>query len=77
MADISRQRRGKHMSEATNERLTMEGPLEAMFSTWSVLRLYNEDQLDPSLSHRGRHTSTNLQMSDSKKKIDLGLQMVT
>jgi hypothetical protein len=43
-AAIARQRRGKHVSAATNQHATIEGVLEAVFSVWSVPRLYSEDQ---------------------------------
>jgi hypothetical protein len=39
---IARQRRGKHISSATNQHATTEGLLEAAF--WSLLRPYSEDQ---------------------------------
>jgi hypothetical protein len=35
---------GKHMLTAMNERTTVEEPLEVVSSTWSMPRLYNEDQ---------------------------------
>jgi hypothetical protein len=42
--EIARQWGGKHISMATNTHVKIEELLEAVFSTWPVLRLYNEDQ---------------------------------
>jgi hypothetical protein len=36
----------KNFSTAMNKQATIEEPLEAVFSVWSMPRLYNEDQLD-------------------------------
>jgi hypothetical protein len=41
---IARQRRGKHLSDATNKQATGEEPLENMLYTRSVSSLYNEDK---------------------------------
>jgi hypothetical protein len=43
---IARQQQGKHVSAAKNKHATIEEFLEAVFSTWCMLRFYNEDQLD-------------------------------
>jgi hypothetical protein len=40
---IARQQCGKHMYEATNKHITIE---DVVFSMWSTLRLYSEDQLE-------------------------------
>jgi hypothetical protein len=41
---IARQRHSKHVSTATNQCATVEELFEAVFSVWSILRLYIEDQ---------------------------------
>jgi hypothetical protein len=35
---------GKHVSTAMNQKATIEELLEVVFSVWSALRLYSEDQ---------------------------------
>jgi hypothetical protein len=41
-----RQRHSKHVSMSTNTPTTGEDLWELVFSVWSALRLYNEDQRD-------------------------------
>jgi hypothetical protein len=48
--DNARQRPGKHMSAATNKHATTEELWRAVFSVWSVPRLYNEDKREKLLS---------------------------
>jgi hypothetical protein len=43
-AAVARQRRGIHVSTATNQHVTIDVLLEAVFSVWSAPRLYSEDQ---------------------------------
>jgi Holliday junction resolvasome RuvABC ATP-dependent DNA helicase subunit len=46
------QRCGKHVSMATNEHATIEEPLDTVFSMWSMLRLYNKDEMDKLVSRQ-------------------------
>jgi hypothetical protein len=48
---IARQRHGKHVSVAVDMHATVEELLEAVFSMWSVPRLYNENLWANYLSH--------------------------
>jgi hypothetical protein len=41
---IARQKRITHFFAATDSDTTIEEPLEAAFSIWSMPRLYSEDQ---------------------------------
>jgi hypothetical protein len=41
---VDRQRISKHISAEMNQHATIEELLEVVFSVWSVLRPYNEDQ---------------------------------
>jgi hypothetical protein len=41
---IAGQWHGKYNSTSTNQHATTEEPLETVFSVWSTLRLYSEDQ---------------------------------
>jgi hypothetical protein len=54
-AAIAKQRRGKHVSIATNKYATIEELLEAVLSGRSTPRLYNED-------HRDRRLSVSLEL---------------
>jgi ribosome-interacting GTPase 1 len=43
-ATTATQRRGEHVSAATNKHATIEELLETVFSVWSAPRLYSEDK---------------------------------
>jgi hypothetical protein len=43
---VARQRFGKHIPVAMNTHATVEKPLEAVFTMWSMPRLRNVDQQD-------------------------------
>jgi hypothetical protein len=43
---VARKRLDKHVSMATDTSATTEEPLEAVFSMWSVPRLYSEGHLE-------------------------------
>jgi hypothetical protein len=44
-AAVARQRRGKHISAATNKHATTDELMEVAFSIPSLPRLYSEDQI--------------------------------
>jgi hypothetical protein len=51
---IARQRRGKHVSTATNQHVIIEELSEAVFSVWSSPILYSEDQREKLLGGQSR-----------------------
>jgi hypothetical protein len=65
-AAIARQRRHKRVSTSTNKHATVEELLEMVFSIWSVLRLYSEDQPEKSVSLELRISSQYLAMTSEQ-----------
>jgi hypothetical protein len=51
-AAIATQWHGKHVSTAMNLQATIKELLEVVFSVWSALRLYSEDQQQKLVSRR-------------------------
>jgi hypothetical protein len=50
-AATARQQRSKHVSAAKTKHTTMEEPLNAVFSMWSMPRLYSENHCEKLVSH--------------------------